>query len=187
MQIAAKGLHVDLSQSYIERFTQGIEAMLEKYFGRADKADVTLSKRQGDFISEVHVHIGKELDFKASAFARNAYKSLDLALKALAKQLRRNKRRLREDHDFKPMVDQGLESSAIAAAQASVDLETPANLPLVIADQPCDIPELTVSQASMVLENSGQPWMVFVDKTTAKPAVLYKREDGNHGWFEPGS
>lgn len=187
MQIAAKGLHVELSQSYVERFTQGIEAMLEKYFGRADKADVTLSKRQGDFISEVHVHIGKELDFKASAFARNAYQSLDMALKALAKQLRRNKRRLREDHDFKPMLEQRLESSVMSAAKAKYDLDAPDSAPLVIADKACDIPEFTVSQASMILENSGQPWMLFLDKTTSKPAVLYKRDDGNHGWFEPSS
>ena len=93
--------------------------MLEKYFGRADKADVVLSKRQGDFYSEVHIHIGKELQFKATGLARNAYQSLDVALRALAKQLRRNKRRLREDHPVK--FDEGAASDSRASA-ATLDV-----------------------------------------------------------------
>ena len=171
MQVAAKGLHVELSPSYVERFEQGIQTMLEKYFGRADKADVVLSKRQGDFVSEVHIHIGKELQFKASGLARNAYQSLDMAMKALAKQLRRNKRRLREDHSMKPEMEAGPDSILVNRDQVAEASDGGIDAPLVIAEKATKLPQLTVSQASMILERSGDPWMIWYFSVAVGPNV----------------
>lgn len=183
MNISAKGLHVELSDAFKERFSTGLETILTKYFGRAEHADLILSKRQGNFMTEIHIRIGHDLNFAASGVARNAYQSLDVALKALGKQLRRNKRRLREDHP------QALEETG-----AMVDFDddhldhdeetTSAAAPLVVSESLKDLPVISVGEASILLEEEFAGFIHFIDKSTDKLAILYRREDGNHGWIE---
>jgi ribosomal subunit interface protein len=184
MNISAKGLHVELSDAFKERFSSGLETILTKYFGRAEHADLILSKRQGNFMTEIHIRIGHDLNFAASGVARNAYQSLDVALKALGKQLRRNKRRLREDHplaieDTGALVDHDDDDHLDHDEEASSNAA-----PLVISESLKDLPVISVGEASIMLEAELSGFIHFIDKSTDKLAILYRREDGNHGWIE---
>ncbi len=183
MNISAKGLHVELSDAFKERFSTGLETILTKYFGRAEHADLTLSKRQGNFMTEIHIRIGHDLNFAASGVARNAYQSLDVALKALGKQLRRNKRRLREDHPL-PIEETGLISDQDDDDHLDNDDAISGAAPLVISESLNDLPNISVGEASILLEQELSGFIHFVDKSTNKLAILYRREDGNHGWIE---
>ena len=99
MQMSITGRHIELSTSLRERVKNGIDELISKYFGKAQEASATFDKENQQFKATLSIHVGKGLSFQAVGIAADAYSSTEQALQHLGKQLRRNKRRLREDHN----------------------------------------------------------------------------------------
>ena len=105
MQVSITGRHLDISSSLRERVEEGIAKMIVKYFGHAQDVSATFDKENHDFKATLLVHVGKGMSYHAVGVARDAYASAEKAMEHLAKQLRRDKRRIREEHPSKLQFD----------------------------------------------------------------------------------
>jgi hypothetical protein len=103
------------------------------------------------------------------------------------KQLRRYKRRLRNHHSHRTEpVEYGLGASYILApTQEPEDTDTTPVSHVIIAEMVAKIPALTVGEAVMQLELSGQKFLVFRNLGHGGVNVVYVRDDANIGWIDP--
>jgi hypothetical protein len=106
----------------------------------------------------------------------------------MEKQLRRYKRRLKDHHkDRVEPVELLGASSYILAGTDDSDVQEPETLqPMIIAEMQTKIATLSVGEAVMQMELSGQPVLLFrkEGKDDGLNAV-YRRDDGNIGWIDP--
>jgi hypothetical protein len=58
---------------------------------------------------------------------------------------------------------------------------------MIIAEMETRIPTISVGEAVMHMELAHAPVMVFRNERTNGVNVVYRRDDGNVGWIEPGS
>ena len=67
--------------------------------------------------------------------------------------------------------------------------DTPANgeaSPLVIAEATKPVRTMTVSMAVMQLDLAESPALMFRNAANGELNVVYRRQDGNIGWIDPG-
>ena len=76
----------------------------------------------------------------------------------------------------------------LAAAPEQDDEKIDAKLddePLIVAEMSKDIETMSVSEAVMRLDLSGEPFLVFFNAKNKTLNIVHKREDGNVGWIDP--
>ena len=79
-------------------------------------------------------------------------------------------------------------NSYILAADSDSDAQEPDSLqPMIIAEMQTKIPTLSVGEAVMQMELSGDPVLLFRKEDHKGMNVVYRREDGNIGWIDPSS
>ena len=59
--------------------------------------------------------------------------------------------------------------------------------PIIVAEMEAKIPSLSVGEAVMQMELASAPVLVFRHEGHARVNVVYRREDGNIGWIDPGT
>ena len=186
MQISIHGKQMDLGDSLRSHITGKLEDIDHKYFHRAIEAIATLSP-EGNAFTKAHVsfRVGKDIFVVADAKNTDPYAAFDAAAEKVAKQLRRYKKRLRDHHDR-------LEESNIIPAQAytlSPEPEAPSEPdkhdPIVIADMVTNIQIMSVSEAVMRLDLSGENAFLFRNAQHDGLNMIYRRKDGNVGWVDP--
>jgi len=107
----------------------------------------------------------------------------------MEKQLRRYKRRLKDHHRERsePVELVGASSYILASRDTEEDDETDSLQPVIVAEMQTKIPSLSVGEAVMQMELAGAPVLVFRNEKKNGMNVVYRREDGNIGWIDPGS
>ncbi len=190
MQISIKGKQMDLGDALRAHITDKLEDLNEKYFNRAIDAQVTMSP-EGHAFTKTHISIrvGKDISVMADAQDTDHYASFDAASEKVAKQLRRYKKRLRDHHER-------LEENNVISAQNYVltpepeatsenHVEPDNKEPAVIADMVTNIQTMSVSEAVMRLDLSGENALMFKNPKHDGLNMVYRRTDGNIGWVDP--
>lgn len=193
MQITVHGKQMDVGDALREYVTDKIEEIDEKYFNHATDAVVTFSKEgHGRGLTKTHIsiHVSKHISVQSETQDADPYAAFDKAAEKVAKQLRRYKKRLRDHHERL----EGVPETEITAARdivlaAETDDEESEDKdysePLVVAEMATNIQTMTVSEAVMRLDLSGQPAIMFRNANHAGLNMVYRREDGNVGWVDP--
>ena len=189
MRYQISGRHIDIGEALQTHVRTELGAVIEKYAGRATDATVVFSRDAHEFVCEAIVHLSTGLTTSAKAHATEIYAAFDLCAAKMEKQLRRYKRRLKDHHRDRaePVEVLGGSSYILAASEESGD-EEPADLqPIIIAEMETRIPSLTVGEAVMQMELAGAPVLVFRnEKKGSGVNIVYRRDDGNIGWIDPG-
>lgn len=188
MQLSINGKQMDLGDALRAHITDKIEDINQKYFNRAIDATVTLSPEGKAFTkSHVSIRVGKDIMVMADAKDTDPYASFDSAAEKVAKQLRRYKKRLRDHHER-------LEEHNVIPAQNYVLAPEPEddnhNEPekhesVVVADMATNIQTMSVSEAVMRLNLSGENALLFRNAQHDGLNMIYRRTDGNVGWVDP--
>lgn len=190
MQLFINGKQMDLGDALRTHITDKIEDINQKYFNRAIDATVTLSPEGKAFTkSHVSIRVGKDIMVMADAKDTDPYVSFDAAAEKVAKQLRRYKKRLRDHHER-------LEEDNVIPAQSFVITPEPdatseehnepeKHEPVVIADMITNIQTMSVSEAVMRLDLSGENALLFRNPQHDGLNMVYRRTDGNVGWVDP--
>ena len=191
MQISVTSRHMDVSRALEERANSVIQDMLEKYFGHGLSADVVFSKGAGGFHCMITVHVHRNLELQASDEQGDAHAALDQAAEKLAKRLRRYKRKL---NDHRGLAEQaGARAARAMVVEAPVDdaeedsssdAEDAGQFATIVAEKQTDIQKLTISQAVARLDLSGLNALLF--ESDGRVNLVYRRNDGNIGWIDPG-
>jgi len=94
MRITTSGRHMDLSEK-LKSYTNEKAAKLERYYDRAQSAEVVYDREAGTHSCEVIVTADHHTTFIAKEANDDPYAALDAALKDIERQLTRHKERFR--------------------------------------------------------------------------------------------
>ena len=96
--IAIKSGNIDLGDALRDHAEQSILKVASKYFGRLTSASAHFNREGSAYHCSINLQMGGLPMVSAECDAQEAMLAFDSALGKAAKQLRRKKRELREDH-----------------------------------------------------------------------------------------
>lgn len=189
MKYRISGKQIDIGDALTAHVQQELGSVVEKYAQRPTDAQVVFSKTAHEFVCEIVVHLSTGLTAQASARATEIYAAFDDSAEKMDKQLRRYKRRLKDHHKERanPVEVLGGASYILAAGNEAEETEPETLQPMIIAEMETRVPTVSVGEAVMQMELAHAPVLVFRNEKTNGVNVVYRREDGNIGWIDPGS
>lgn len=187
MQISIHGKQMDLGDALRTHITDKLEDINQKYFNRAIEAIATLAPEGHAFVkTHISIRVGKDISVMAVAQDTDAYASFDAAAEKVAKQLRRYKKRLRDHHE---RLEEGnvipAQNYVLSPEPESNEAEPDKHEPVVVADMITNIQTMSVSEAVMRLDLSGENALMFRNGQHDGLNMVYRRTDGNIGWVDP--
>ena len=194
MKVTVHGHHLDVGDALETHISDKLEAINEKYFGRATKVVVTMEKETKSlYKSHVSLTMGKDIQVQATAKTHEVYSAFDEAAEKIAKQLRRYKRKLRDHHEQMEQAENMKVAEISLGYQMrndQVDHLTDEEIesqdePVIVAEMTTNIQTMTVSDAVMRLNLSGNNAMMFRNSKNGGLNMVYIRQDGNIGWIDP--
>lgn len=199
MELTVHGKQIDVGDALRTHVTDKIEDLNQKYFNHGTFATVTFSREgHGNQQTKVHISIqmGKNIMVNADALSNDPYASFESAADKVGKQMRRYKRKLRDHHDRMEQTPEREIMKArdyvlAAAPEQNDDQETDndgvpkGDDPLIVAEITKNVETMSVSDAVMRLDLSGESVFVFKNATHEKVNMVYRRADGNIGWVDP--
>ena len=197
MHITVAGKQVATSDALRAHVEQGLGAITSKYFDHALEARVTFHKESkgsngGHFACDINLHAGRGLTMRGEGHGPDARRAFDEAAEHIAKRLRRYRRRVNEHARGKAAERAPVEfAREYVVRQEEEDAEetaaiTGAEHPAVVAEPATELHLLSVGEATMRLDLSGAPVLVFRNRATRAINVVYRRPDGHVGWIDPG-
>jgi ribosome hibernation promoting factor len=186
MEIRVSGHQIDTGAALQDHAAERLNGIIDKYFSRAMSSQVTFGKAPtAAFACDIVMHVNNGLVLKSHAQAHDAHQSFDQAADKIEKQLRRYKRRLKDRHEQADFIARQEDAAYTVFAAAEPEVEdVPDALP-VIAETTTDIPEVSVSDAVMLLDLRHTNALFFKNAGTGRHNMVYRRGDGSIGWVEP--
>lgn len=172
IQMTAKQLKLtDPIRNYVQEKME----KAQKYFDHIiwGQAFLFIEKRAHN--AEIIIHAPGH-KFRVIATAADLYSAIDLASDKIDSQLKKYKERLKGRHKTP-------RAQALLAAEAVVAAAAPAGISYSVRKQP--VKPQTPEQAAQELENNGQAFRVFQDKSSMQVNVIYRRSDESFGVIQP--
>ena len=188
MQVQITGKNLNVGSALTSHIEQRLQEIAERFFEGTTGAHVTLEKQRSAFRTECTLRLRTGLTLQAHGSAADAMPSFEEAASHLEKQLKRYKNRLKDHHKSRvePVASFEAQSFVIAAPGGEQGQEAADLNPVVIAESPASIPELSVGEAVMQLDISTNPFVLFKSARNGGINVVYRRHDGNIGWLDAG-
>ena len=168
---------------------QRVTDLTEKYFARATSANVTFGRApNNEFTCDIVAPVAQGIVLKASHRAPKAELALNGAADRIESQLRRYVKRLREHkavHAPEPFVENAA-YTVFSPAKNEEPASDEESFPAIVAETRVDIPDSSVSDAVMLMDLRNTGALMFRNSVTGEFNMIYRREDGNIGWVEPG-
>lgn len=188
MQVQITGKNLNIGQSLTSHIEERLQQIAERYFDASLRARVTVEKERAMFVTDCTLHLATGLLLQANGSAAEAFPSFEQAASHLEKQLRRYKNRLKNHHKSRAQPVTSFEAQSFVIAAPGESDQEPADLnPVVIAESPTSVPELSVGEAVMQLDISTIPFVLFKSARDGCINLVYRRQDGNIGWLDTGA
>ena len=194
MELQVHGKQMDVGNALRTHVEDKLVDVNDKYFNHTTYATVTFS-REGHGHPQTRAHIsiqlGKNLLVVADATEKDAYSAFDSASEKAAKQIRRYKRKIRDHHERSEQTPEeeimkGRQYILAAIPEQDDEPEQDVSFePAIIAEMNNDIMTLSVSDAVMHMDLTGEQAVVFRNRSNGNVNVVYRRSDGNIGWVDP--
>jgi ribosomal subunit interface protein len=190
MDIRISGHQVETGEALKDHVADRLQGIADKYFSRAISAEVTFGKGPHDngFTCDIVSHVMKGLVLKGHHEAQDAHLAFDGAATKIEKQLRRYMRRLKDRHaDMAAEVadSNGYDNAGYTVFQESPEEDDVGDAPLIVAETRANVPDVSVSDAVMMLDLRNTGALLFKNSKTGAHNMVYRRGDGTIGWVEP--
>lgn len=194
MEISIHGKQMDVGDALRAHATEKLTDLSHKYFNHTTYITVTFSREgHGHPLTRAHIliQVGKNIMVVADSVEADPYVAFDSALAKAGKQLRRYKNRLRDHHERLEQTPESEVTRARDYVLAMDEMEHHDEVPragqdpVVIAEMSMEIQTMSVSDAVMRMDLSGQPLLLFRNASHEGLNVIYRRPDGNVGWIDP--
>lgn len=188
MQIVVSGHQLAIGEAFQGHATDAIAALSHKYFDRAVSANATLGTgpHANGFVCEVVLYVRGSVILKGAGAGALAVPAFDYALGKIEKQLRRHVARLHNHNGLGGEARVALDAAYTVFAPAT-EAEPAPDAPLTIAESAVDIPTASVADAVLMLDLRNTTALLFRNAKSGVHNMVYRREDGNIGWVEPGA
>lgn len=186
MHINISGKNMDTGGAFQEQAETSLDAAVSKYFDRAISGDITLTKSPTHFETKIRVNLTNKIVMEAMGQAGDAHHSLTQAIDHIEKRLRRYKRKLKNHRaESDPVMAATFTLFDTSFDDQAGDSIDPNASPAVMAEMDYEVHLMTVEEAVMALELSGQSALMFRNKSHDGLNMLHRREDGSIGWVDP--
>ena len=187
MDIRVSGHQLNTGSALQDHANTRLDGIVAKHFSRAQSSTVTFNKAPANgFACDIVLHVNNGLVLKSHGEAQDAHLAFDQAAEKIEKQLRRYKRRLKDRHaQVAQAVREDEAAYTIFGASEPESEEEPPEAPPIIAETRVDIPEVSVSDAVMMLDLRHTNALFFKNAGTGRHNMVYRRGDGSIGWVEP--
>lgn len=188
MQIAISGQHINIGESLQAYVREKLIHIVEKYFGHFILANVHFTSESKMILCSIELtdSSGKHIIVKNQHLSNEVYHSFDNTMLNLEKQLRRYKSKLLDRHD-RVKISKILPSTSMKYVldhNIAEEDDSEDNNPVIIAEKPVEIEDLTVSEAVMVMDLKNLPAMIFRNSKNGRTNIVYYRKDGNISWID---
>ncbi|MBR4984941.1 MAG: ribosome-associated translation inhibitor RaiA [Proteobacteria bacterium] len=194
MQIDISFRHMDPSDTLRDYADEKIRRVIRKHIRDDFDAQITLAVEKLRHIAKLHLSY-KGISIKCEESSEDMYKSIDLALDKLERQIHRYKGKLRTHKpvdinaaarmlditvvelpkEEEPAADEVIETKEAVAVEAEKEDAR------IIKHETIALVEMSLDDAAMKLSLEDLPVLVFVNADTKATNVLYKLEDGKCG------
>jgi ribosomal subunit interface protein len=185
MTIQVTGKNLDVGEALRGYVQERVAQAVERYTGRIPSGHVRIEKEHGEFRTNCTIHLWQGMSLEAHGIAADAYQSADLACERLDKRVRRYKRKVRRHGGNDRKHTEAVSYVLQPRADDHVEGEDDEDNPVVIAETPTMVHEMSVSDAVMQMDLSDLPFVLFRNASHGEINVVYRRDDGNIGWIDP--
>ncbi len=187
MAIQVTGKNLDLGTALRGYVTERLDKAFERYGREGLSGHVVIEKGHGEFSTTCTVTLRSGLSFQSHGTDIEPHPSVDEAVERLEKRLRRYKRRLKGQQHTPRSTAADMSAVDYVIRHGEEDEGDDAELaPAIIAETQTAIRELSVGDAVMEMDLADKAFLVFKNASNGRLNVVYKRDDGNIGWVDPG-
>jgi len=155
-------------------------AKIDKYFNEILDIRLELAQERHLYVVDLFVH-GKDFDARATSQNKDLRSAIQDAVEKLEIQARKAKTRLKgrkrqgdQEHRAPDWAVEVLEKESVVSGH-----------PQIIKSSSLTIKPMAIEEAALQLESSAGDFIVFLNASTDKVNVLYRRRDGNLGLITP--
>jgi putative sigma-54 modulation protein len=199
--IQVTGRHVSVTEAMKEYCRRKV-ASLHLDYPKIIEVQVLLDVQKYRHLAEVVLHCSNHITIEASAVSSDMYASIDQVLDRIARQMRKYKTRLMQNHRPRKQAVRHLEEKVLRwewldgtvngdgalgvdnAVTAGEEESTSAG-PEVIHTESYPVKPMFVDEAVLQMELSTKQFLVFLNAKSTKVNVLYRRKSGDFGLIEP--
>lgn len=169
---------------------------IERITDRIIDVQVTMDTQKAEQRVDIVMKVGSIL-IKSHASTDDMYASIDKATDRLQRQLRRYKTRLQEHHK-RPLEMVEMEINVLEREDFDLDqindaiedenlrsAETQFRPHQVVAREKMPLKVLTIGEAVMKMDLSGDAFLLFKEEKSRKLNLIYRRQDSNYGIMLP--
>jgi putative sigma-54 modulation protein len=156
----------------------------EKYAPHLVSCHVILKKEKYLFEAEMTLAAKNFRAYGEGVSKDNILTAIDQAYERVDKQLKKFRSRVKDHHKRGIEQTKGFRKRE-AREEGSRPVLAESPRPAIIRAETFAVKPMSTEEASLQLELSNKPFLVFLNSLTQKVNVIYHREDGNHGLIEP--
>jgi putative sigma-54 modulation protein len=176
MKFEYTGRHIDVTPALRTHVEDHFKKIDHLFNGKPSKAHVIIEVERGRHRSEIILTWRKEV-LTAATKNSDMYQSLSQTIGKLEKQALKIKNKvIDKSHKAK-------RSSSVAANSADVRPE-PVK-PRIINARRYAVKPMAADEASLMLDDGADSFLVFRNSENNRVSVIYKRKDGNYGLIQP--
>jgi len=156
-----------------------------KYFDGGYDGHLTLSPDGVGFRADCVVHLDSGAVLQASAQGGDATSAYEIMANHIEKRLRRYNRKLKQRPRGAAEADGFTAQYTVFGASDAIDEVEEDYAPPVVAETTKNLRQMSVEEAVMELDLTGNPVVMFRHAGHGGLNVVYRRADGNIGWIDP--
>lgn len=157
------------AEEEIKEYVQKRALRFKRLLNEPIEMRVTLESERFRYLAEVNL-TADGLNIIGKQAEEDLYAAIDLVMDKVERQIKDQKGRNKEDRH--------------RLRQVSIHLVAPAER-RIVKSKPYPVKPMSLQEAAEELEARGDDFVIFIDVSSDKLNILYKRKDGNYGLIEP--
>lgn len=187
--------HLELTDAIRDHVMEKV-SKIERYTERLIDVQVTMDAQKLVKRADIVLKCGN-FKIKGSGTSSDMYVSVDQAVDRIKEQLLKYKDRM-QNHHARGVPSLEMNVNVVRSADEEIlevndeiefetqrQLETMYQPHRVVKQETRPLKMLTIDEAVMKMELSGDPFLVYIGEVDRKIKVMYRRKDGDYGIMEP--
>lgn len=176
MEIFVRGDNVKVTKA-IEGYIGDKLKKIDKYIGDSETVRATAVINVKNHNQKVEVTIPlKTFILRAEDTKDDLYAAIDVVVDKLERQIRKNKTKL-QSKKMKEISSKEFVIEEIEEFESDIEEK-------IVKRKTIEVKPMNEDEAILQMELLGHQFYIFKDFETLKPAVVYKRKEGNYGIIE---
>ena len=166
------GKNIELTES-LKEIAEKKFSRLDKYFSEEVETRLVFSTIKDEQTVEATIFLPKTI-IRAEETTDDMYSSMDNAVDALARQIRKHKTKLKRRY----------QNNETIRFDEIVEKEKEDSEKKIVKRKSFELNPMNEEEAILQMELLNHNFFVFLDADTEAVAIVYKRKDGNYGKIE---